>query len=400
VRRTLSWLVAVVAVAATGAVATTAHAAPAVFTHPGVLVSRAQLDFVKTKVNAGAQPWKAAYDQMVAHSLSSQSRNPSPRAVVQCGYISNPNLGCTEERQDALAAYANALRWYITGDSRYAKKAISIMDAWSGVIKSHTDFNARLQTGWAGSSWPRAAEIIRYTYTGWAQASIDRFSTMLRTVYLPVLLQGSPSSTGSTGVDGSNGNWELTMLEAAVGISVFLNDRASYDKAVAMYRARVKAYLYLTSDGAVPVPPTPSDIDTPAEIVHFWHDQSTFVNGVSQETCRDFVHAGYGLAAIAHVAETTRIQGQDLYPEIADRLGAALEFHARYELGTAAPSWLCGGTIKRGLGPATEVGVNALTTRMGRSLPNARKLTTQKRPAQTNILFIGWDTLTHADNPN
>jgi hypothetical protein len=36
---------------------------------------------------------------------------------------------------------------------------------------------------------------------------------------------------------------------------------------------------------------------------------------------------------------------------------------------------------------------------MGRSLPNARKLTVQKRPAQTNILFIGWDTLTHADDP-
>src|SRR4051812_45180548 len=125
-RRTVSSLVVVAIVAAAGAVAgTTAQAAPAVFAHPGVLVSRAQLDFVKAKVNAGAQPWKAAYDQMVAHPLASLSRNPSPRAVVECGYISNPNLGCTEERQDALAAYANALRWYITGDSRYATKAIS-----------------------------------------------------------------------------------------------------------------------------------------------------------------------------------------------------------------------------------------------------------------------------------
>src|SRR5689334_20110869 len=30
---------------------------PGGFTHPGVLVSRSQLDFVRAKVNAGVQPW-------------------------------------------------------------------------------------------------------------------------------------------------------------------------------------------------------------------------------------------------------------------------------------------------------------------------------------------------------
>ena len=41
-----------------GSVGQQAGAAPAAFVHPGVLVSRAQLDFVRSKVNAGAQPWK------------------------------------------------------------------------------------------------------------------------------------------------------------------------------------------------------------------------------------------------------------------------------------------------------------------------------------------------------
>lgn len=140
---------------------TAVKAAPATFTHPGVLVGKGQLDFVRSKVNAGAQPWKRAYDQMMAHSLASLSRTPKPRAVVECGSYSNPNNGCTDERQDALAAYTLALAWYITQDSRYARKSIEIMDAWSAVIKDHTNTNAPLQTGWAGSSWPRAAEIIR-----------------------------------------------------------------------------------------------------------------------------------------------------------------------------------------------------------------------------------------------
>jgi hypothetical protein len=360
------------------------------FVHPGVLDSRAQLDFVKAKVAAGAEPWKSAYNQMLAHSLLAQSRQPKPRATVECGSYSNPNNGCTDERQDALAAYGNALAWFISGNSTYAQKAIQYMNAWAPVIKAHTNSNGPLQTGWAGSSWPRAAEIIRYTYTGWAQADVDRFAAMLRTVYLPVVLPGIQS----------NGNWELTMMEAAVGISVFLNDRTSYTTAINRFLGRVPAYVYMTSDGAYPKAPPGSGLTTRAQIVSYWQGQGTFVDGLAQETCRDFVHTGYGLANIAHVAETSRIQGNDLWPQLAGRMAAALEFHSTYELGAAVPSWLCGGSVTRGLGPATEVGYAALATRMGMSLPKTRQLTEQNRPAQTNILFIGWDSVTHAANPN
>ncbi|MFI7709172.1 alginate lyase family protein [Nonomuraea sp. NPDC049480] len=368
-----------------------ARSAPAAFTHPGVLVSKPQLDFVRSKVNAGAQPWKGAYDQMIASSLASLSRTPKPRAVVECGPYSNPNNGCTDERQDALAAYTDALVWYITRDSRYAEKAIQIMDAWSAVITDHTNHNAPLQTGWAGSSWPRAAEIIRYTYTGWSATGVSRFATMLRNVYLPEVINGSPRT---------NGNWELSMMEAAIGIAVFLQDKAAYDKAVSTFRARLPAYVYLAGDGAFPRGPAGSGIDTRAEVVDYWQGQGTFVDGLSQETCRDFTHTGYGLAAIAHIAETARIQGQDLYPEIADRLRHALGLHARYQLGASVPSWLCGGSLTLGLGPVTEVGFNALHHRMGIGMSNTQALTERQRPAGTNNLFVAWETLTHAGNPH
>jgi hypothetical protein len=368
---------------------TVVKAAPATFVHPGVLVSKGQLDFVRSKVNAGAQPWKGAYDQMMGNSLASLSRTPKPRATVECGSYSNPNNGCTDERQDALAAYTLALAWYITQDSRYAKKSIEIMDAWSAVIKDHTNSNAPLQTGWAGSSWPRAAEIIRYTYTGWSAANVTRFSTMLRNVYLPKVINGS----------NSNGNWELSMMEAAIGISVFLEDRTSYDKAVSKFRGRVPAFIYISADGALPKAPPGSSVDTKAEIISYWQGQSTFMDGLTQETCRDFVHTGYGLSAISHFAETTRIQGQDLYPEISERLRHALGLQAKYQLGAAVPSSLCGGKLTLGLGPVTEVGFNALNNRMGIAMTNTQKLTEQQRPAGTNVLFVAWETLTHAGNP-
>jgi hypothetical protein len=161
----------------------------------------------------------------------------------------------------------------------------------------------------------------------------------------------------------------------------------------------VPAYVYLTSDGAYPKAPPGSGLTTRAQIVSYWQGQGTFVDGLAQETCRDFVHTGYGLTNIEHVAETTRIQGNDLWPALAPRMAAALEFHSNLELGAAVPSWLCGGKVTRGLGPATEVGYNALT-RLGLSLPKTKQLTESKRPANTNVLFVGWDTLTHASNPN
>ncbi|MBO0511738.1 alginate lyase family protein [Streptomyces beijiangensis] len=363
-------------------------AAPTAFTHPGVLVSRPQLDFVRGKVQAGAAPWKAAYDQMMASKYASLTRTAAPRATVECGSYSNPNYGCTDEREDAIAAYTLSLAFYITQDAKYAQKAIQIMDAWSAVIKSHTNSNAPLQTGWAGSVWPRAAEIVKYTYTGgWPNSA--RFGTMLKNVYLPTVIKGSQS----------NGNWELSMTEAAIGISVFLEDRTSYDKAVATFRGRVPAYIYLSSDGALPKVAPGSGLSGSAAIIKYWQGQSVFMDGLTQETCRDLTHTGYGISAISHIAETSRIQGQDLYPEVGERLRQALGLQSKYMMGAAVPSNLCGGTLKDGLGPITEVGFNALHTRLGYAMTNTQALTEQQRPAGSNNLFVAWETLTHANNP-
>ena len=363
--------------------------APATFTHPGVGVSRAQLDFVRAKVQAGAQPWTNAFNQAKSSSYASLSRTPTPRAVVECGPYSNPNLGCTNEREDAIAAYTDALLWYITGDDRYAQKAIQLMDAWSATIQDHTNSNAPLQTAWAASSWPKAAEIIKYVYRNWPNSG--RFGTMLRNVYLPEIINGS----------NSNGNWELSMTEAIQGIGVFLEDKTVYDKAIALYRVRVPAYVYLESDGALPKTKPSQNLDTRDKIVAYWQGQGTFVTGLTQETCRDFTHTGYGISSISHVLETSRIQGIDLYPEFGERLRQALGFQSRWERNLEpVPSWLCNGTVNRGLGPITEVGYNALHTRLGIAMTNTQALTeSPARPARNN-LFVAWETLTHAENPS
>ena len=98
-------------------------------------------------------------------------------------------------------------------------------------------------------------------------------------------------------------------------------------------------------------------------------------------------------------AETARIQGVDLYGEQRLRITAALEFHAKYDLGASAPSWLCHGRLHRGLGPVLEVAYNEYHNRLGMSLPNLEKLVLKVRPEDTEGHFVAWETLTHANNP-
>jgi hypothetical protein len=168
--------------------------------HPGIMISQDQIDFFKAKVAASSSPWLVAYDQLLKESaVSTATYSPSPVPTVVCGSYSNPDIGCSAERKDAIAAYANALAWIVSEEPNYADRAIDIMNAWSSTIQTHNDSNAPLQSGWVGSVWARTGELIRYSDTAWSRSAIEDFEAMLRNAYLPLVIGGSTY----------NGNWEL-----------------------------------------------------------------------------------------------------------------------------------------------------------------------------------------------
>ncbi|MCX3062720.1 alginate lyase family protein [Streptomyces beihaiensis] len=359
----------------------------AAFAHPGVLVDKAQLTAVRRHVERKEEPWWSAYEEMRASKYASLAYRAKPYKVVVCPPDTRPGKGCVEEREDAIAAYTQALLWNITGDKKHAEKATEIMDAWSDKVTDHTEGNAGLQTAWAAVSWAKAAELMQYTYNDWADGKELEFQRMLRDVYLPEVENGSADY---------NGNWDLLMADATMSIGVHLNDKAVFDKAVHHFRTRVPAYFYLSSDGRLPVRPAGSDIDTPAKLEKYWFGQTTFKDGLAQETCRNFKHASYSLAATSQMAETAWHQGLDLWGEVKDRLAAAFELHSKYQLGAPAPAWLCGGKVERDMGPDTEVGLAHLHGRLKMKLPETRKLTREERPEGTDNLFVAWETLTNA----
>jgi len=266
----------------------TIWAAPPSFQHPGVLVSQKQLDFIKSQVNSKSGPIYDAFQKAVASnyaSLTYQPQGPPEGGIIDCGSYSHPDIGCTTSDNDGTAAYLQALLWYITGDKTYATNTIKILNVYAKNLKGYNNSNTPLQAGWNGQKWPAAAEIIRHTNAGWAAEDIVTYTNMMQKVVLPEIYNGS----------GANGNWELSMIDAMLGIAVFAEDSELYDHAVTFWKQRIPAYFYYHTDGDKPIP---APRGRPS-----WYNQPVFnatVDGICQETCRDFGHTSFGIAGTTH----------------------------------------------------------------------------------------------------
>ncbi len=168
-----------------------------------------------------------AYDVLKDSEFGNLNYIPHPVDSVICGPRSKPNIGCKDEQSDCVAAYTHALQWVITGNSAHAEKAIEIMnDGLETLVGGHNYGNGPIQAAWSGSVWPRAAEIIRYTYDKWSDEDIVKFQNMLRLQYLPSLMHG----------DCENGNKELAMCDALVNIGVFLDDEEVFNLGIKIWR--------------------------------------------------------------------------------------------------------------------------------------------------------------------
>ena len=94
------------------------------FVHPGGINSKAELDFVKDRIKAGAQPWKSEFDQLKGSGYATRGAN-GLRAINSNGKDAEVS------RDDAIGAYAQSLLWYFTDEDVYAQRFIAILNSWS-----------------------------------------------------------------------------------------------------------------------------------------------------------------------------------------------------------------------------------------------------------------------------
>lgn len=331
------------------------------FVHPGVFLGLPELESVRRKIVAGDEPQTSIFTWL---------RGPANRPLVEReptwdGYsdaldLSLPcdpssNRGCmmdvgyggSKEREltnlgkqsmgaQINSAYTNALLYYYSGgEDEYAQNAIRTLNAYSRVFKGFISTEANAHVGdlfaaWVSQILVRAAEIIRYTYTpspGQESFDVEAFEVMLRTAFVPRLQDGTVHIN----------NWRTSAADGLMNIGIFLDDRDLYDRALEIWREVTRAYIYLSSDGERPASLLRG---SKAQQDCSWiHNFSTacktepktdpgliYQNGQNQEICRDMWHSSAGVGGIINVAETARIQGDDLYAEEEARIKTALSY--------------------------------------------------------------------------
>lgn len=419
---------------------------PVGFAHPGVMFGTAQLAYIKTQALTSGSATATGWARMLAsktdlvNSLNNgklyldPTWTPRPVAYVGRGSGGTNSEGDQDEQADSIAAYANALAWYVTGTRSYALKAIQIMNAWSAVLQDHKfDYpspglylDGLLQAGWTGAMWPRAAEIIKHTFTATgSEAVFDHagFAAMLLRAHVPRV---------KWGWKGGQANWLLVMADALMQIAVFCEDRSLYNLALRNFRAWVPASIWQVGDvnthaqlvgypkspDTPPGAPWPGDYDSDskslASFKTYWYDPTAtapWINGLSQESGRDPHHTAMSFASITNMAETARVQGDDLWGEHQARLQSGTEliagwFYAGFVQGNNRPiGWPFAQnqnlSTPTSFQRVTFYGMRNRLNQMGLSTPNTDALLTGFNDGTTYVasLHAAFEKLTFSGTP-
>ena len=271
------------------------------FVHPGILQTRPDLEFMKAKVAAGEQPWKQAWQNLRDQPYSSLDFQPKAVTHIMRGAFGRVASGDRDLSASALGAYSHALQWYITGDKAHARKAIEILNAWSGVLWDFDGNDAKLLAGWTGGNLCNAAEILRATPSGWDPREVEQFKRLMLTVYYPLFRNFYPDA---------NGNWDAAMIDSILSIAIFCDDRTMFDRAV-------DHFLRGGGNGGI--------------------TKYVYPSGQCEENARDQGHTQLGLGYFARASQVAWNQGVDLYTAADNRLALGYEFTAKYMLGEDVP---------------------------------------------------------------
>ena len=260
--------------------------------HPGINQQSKDLQYMKTMVLAGKQPWAAAFDRLKA--ATDTDFTVKAHTHVLRGPYGKPNIGGDDLSKSANMAYNYALVWYITNDRSYAEKAINILNAWSPVLWDLDYNDAKLLAAWTGHLLCNAAEILRYTNAGWKSKDITAFSNMLMAVYYPLMRPYYPQA---------NGNWDGAIIHSLIAIAVFTDNRPLFNNAIDHFKhAAVNGSIF----------------------------KYIYPNGQCQESPRDQGHVQLGLGEFAGAAQVAYTQGVDLFAAANNRIALGFEYSSRY----------------------------------------------------------------------
>lgn len=312
-----SLLSTAIRLAALGAAGCCAHreseaavAAPAdsarAFAHPGLLHTEADFARMRKKVGAQAEPWLSGWNALLASGRSQLGAAPRPLTTVVRG---GPGENFAQLYIDIARTYQLALRWKVSGDTRYADLAVTFLNAWSSTLTSITGNADRfLAAGIYGYQFANAAEIMR-SYPGWAAADLARFQNMMLTVFYPLSADFLVRHNDAV-ITNYWANWDQCSLACILAVGVLCDRADIYDEAIAYYKLG-------GGNGAG------------LQAVHYVHPGYL---GQWQESGRDQGHCTLGIGLAGAFCEMAWNQGDDLYGYDKRRYLAGAQYVAKSNL--------------------------------------------------------------------
>lgn len=345
------------------------------FVHPGGLHTTADLERMKAKVAAGEHPWIDGWNALVQDRKAQSNYKASPHSHM---------ASRQRAQDDANAAYLNALRWIISGDTAHADCAVRILNAWSETVSEiprGTD-----QPGLSGipiGTFAIAAELLR-SYPGWLAADQARFKRMLLDYMYPVCHDFLTRHNGAR-EDHHWANWDTCNMRAILAIGVFCDDRAKFNEAVEYFKNG-------RGNGSIR---NAANVRFEGGLVQW------------QESGRDYAHVMGGQGLLFEMCQIAWNQGLDLFSSDDNRLLGAAEHTAQYTLWKGVPYtyynnssganqfYISENYHGRLDASHFELVYNHYVVRQGLKAPHVKLFAALRRPEPGEIDVLGYGTLTY-----
>lgn len=303
--------------------------------HPNMYLNAAEIAAIKTKVQAGAEPWKTAYERLIADA--NQALNEKPYSVtkdggsndghdyeaisIYCGWKEvdgkepdcrdgkiNPNIK-RQDYEEAIslgkAVHNLGLAYAFTQDSKYAQQAISLIRAWC--IEPNTRMNPKFTNSQSyielSITIPGlffGADLL-YNYPDWSAQEKETFTEWVAAIANSALKWHRTNNFE---------NWRVNFVAAA---GAFLGDESLLNYAFGRYKELI-----------------PIQIDP----------KGRMIKELNRTT--SLTYSLYALNAMIQTAEIARHQGVNLYDYTSDGkrgLKLALDYHATYAADTNPRDW-------------------------------------------------------------
>ncbi len=211
---------------------------PNAFRHPGLDVTAAELDRIRHNSAIAGHPMESGLASLKSHIHS--SNNPDEKDFLsQSSHAKdtsdfadgNAKFGDARVWQrDGDVVNSLALYWAVTGEQKYADKAIEFLNSWATVNKSmrtnYRDHYTYLNTTHFYERFVQAAELLKYYKgkdgkgSGWKADDVKNFDKWFREVYAPLSLAWP--GHGHSVWNAQNQN--LNVNKARMMAGIYLND--------------------------------------------------------------------------------------------------------------------------------------------------------------------------------